>query len=171
MLVYRVEHPDGAGPYGSAGGRSYRENVFGRELCIRHSDERHPAPWADGINFMTEDDFCALVSEERLREWFDDSWEDLSSLGYFLRVYDVADKLVKVGESGQCVFKKHRATLVREEIIGRPVKSNLAAWLENMATEPKVEDYPQRWLTGPLWESVGATTDTPVTFEINGRKR
>lgn len=137
MLIYRVEHTDGNGPYSSRGAddtyRSFELREWAGSLCWKHNDEAHPGPSADGIGYMDEVEVCGFVSRQKLTSWFREEMEALARFGFKIKVYDVPASAVRKGQR-QCVFNRFEASLVEElSITYRVPTSCLSAWLEKMS--------------------------------------
>lgn len=106
MLVYRVEHIDGHGPYRLSQYRNDYDNPIWSlkdRICWAHDTYRHPTPREDGIPFINEDEFCGFDSLEKLKSWFAGFLRDLRKHNFRVAVYNTDD--IKFGEK-QVVFKK-----------------------------------------------------------------
>jgi len=96
-LVFRVQDPDGYGPYN---GMSWE----GRgEMSSSHCDDSHKSPNADpllnGIGYIEK---CGCDSPEALLRWFDGYWEQLGEAGFVVSILKAAD--ARKGENGQVVY-------------------------------------------------------------------
>lgn len=106
MLVYRVEGPNGNGPY------TTNDFSLRFKLCDAHTDLRHPGPGADDeLRRIEYDEYCGFNSVEALMEWFSPKWRKaLEEEGFIVKVYEYAD--ARVGSFGQTLFVKHDAVRV-----------------------------------------------------------
>lgn len=119
MLVYRVEHADGLGPY-QYWGRG-EDMDFVKSVAQLHHDFvndhlargrlKHPDASRDCKGFTDGFHFCGFKAVEDLQRWFRGFIERLHSLGFVLGVYEILDQRVIVGEY-QVGFPKREAKLV-----------------------------------------------------------
>jgi hypothetical protein len=100
MLVYRVEHPEGGGPY-----------IGPRSICdlgMRHCDGDHPPPVEDGISRVGGWN-CGFASLAHFQQWFNrDERQELKDRGFVLMTFH-ADK-VREGRK-QLIFDREMAQL------------------------------------------------------------
>lgn len=105
MLVFRVEDANGMGPY-----QDSSANTDCWTLCADHADMFHPSPLRDSkLRGISPDEFCALDSPEALLRWFRGWLERLAEFGFVVTIYNA--RYARVGENGQALFRKERATL------------------------------------------------------------
>ncbi len=101
MRVYRVEGPNGYGPY-----------TFPGFLCgIPEDPSKHPVPRDDGIDEdkIVEFHIFGFASLESLQAWFsDEDRQYLSEKGFVVKVYDCPDRRVIQGNR-QLVFDRDYA--------------------------------------------------------------
>lgn len=99
MLVYRIQKPDGKGPYASFSERLWTTRT--------HSAPEHPSPDREGLNIQ-HGEICGFESIDKLRSWFNDKeLNALHSLEYVVAVFKVSPNSCKVGNK-QVVFKRNR---------------------------------------------------------------
>jgi hypothetical protein len=110
MIIYRVEGPDGIGPY-----QTLKPDWSSREpelidladaVAREHSDcPDHPSPCFDGIGHLRDEhEICGFSSPDDLKTWFAGWLRKLHRAGYVVAVYDVPDHGVRHG-GHQVVFK------------------------------------------------------------------
>lgn len=110
MVVYRVEMPDGLGPYWSK-----TVPGLGQKLAYRHVDiERHPDPYRDFTpDQYTRDLIFGFSSMKQLFSWFGGFVSVILKNGGKIVKYNVNKKYVVTGKSGrQLAFSKNKAKLV-----------------------------------------------------------
>lgn len=113
MLVYRLEHEIGCGPYHCDKLKQslpfYRFNdlnELSQELCDKHSGSvNHPVPDYFSVNGKS----CACESLDKLCEWFDGFLEKFARFGYYIAVYDAPNVNC---DFNQVIFHKDYAELV-----------------------------------------------------------
>jgi hypothetical protein len=108
MIVYRVEGPDGIGPYQRMGLGVFRDAEL-VDLSDDISDDhswcpKHPSPVDDGIGDMADQEICGFIRPEDLKNWFSGWLQRLDKAGYVVAIYDVSDHDVRVGRH-QVVFR------------------------------------------------------------------
>lgn len=110
MVVYRVEKPNGRGPYSKG-----NSSEAGRKLLGKHQlSNNHPLPDEDGIpcNFYARPEyFCGFHSKELYNEWFGDVFDILAELECSLCEYEAALPDIMFGRK-QLVFLKGKAELI-----------------------------------------------------------
>jgi hypothetical protein len=100
MLVYRVEHPEGGGPY-------IGEHAIG-DLGFRHCDPDHPPPIDDGIGRVGGWN-CGFESVRHFQQWFNpDERQELKDRGFVLMSFHAAE--VRKGRR-QVLFDRDAAHL------------------------------------------------------------
>lgn len=129
MIVYRIEHRSILdertnhlcgpladmerfdGPYRDAA--YIAQNV----VCdVMNGRMDKPTPWWDlRLNGIAPNEICGVDSKESLNFWFEYSIPFLEKAGFVVNKYDVPDKYVRHGESGQVVFQYKHATLVNNK--------------------------------------------------------
>lgn len=98
MLVYRVEHPEGGGPY-------IGPNSIG-DLGLRHCDPDHPNPVEDGISGGKGWN-CGFESLAQFQAWFSRAErQELKDRGFVLMSFHAAE--ARKGEK-QIVFDRYLA--------------------------------------------------------------
>lgn len=112
VTVYRVEQPDGTGPYFDR----YGDYHWGDRLDLMrsdHSDDAHPSPRHDPMLGRIEiyEKSC-FESLEQLTEWFKGWMVRLAEEGYVVSEYAVRQGLVRYGERQAVVYAK-KAKYVR----------------------------------------------------------
>lgn len=106
ITVYRVETPDGYGPFIKSRVFSYDEYNDIEKILTRYRAYVHPAPQDDGISISYEE-CCGFASEEQLFNWFPPMClRQLALFGFKVNKY-LVDR-VKIG-THQAVFNKSRA--------------------------------------------------------------
>jgi hypothetical protein len=116
MIVYRLEHRDGYGPYVNR--LLFINNkviVLKDELCAVHNDKNHPVP-----KFIQKGYYCGFHSMGQLREWFDGYLTKLRLAGYHIIIY-YAEHYSK--DLRQVVFQKATAQRLGKYKIGRQLPS------------------------------------------------
>lgn len=113
MLIYRLEHLNGAGPY-HCEDMKFKISMekwieldeLSQELCNTHTNSpKHPIPnWG-----FTIDRSCGCESFDKLCEWFDGFLERFAKFGYVISVYESTD--VKL-DFNQVAFSKKNSELV-----------------------------------------------------------
>lgn len=107
MLVYRVESPEGVGPYYCNHG----------EWCDgpHNSDTGRPMPYEDGIDGINSSDHrFGFDSMSKLYDWF--SMEELRKLhaaGWRIVTFEIDPIHVRIG-GRQLTFVRECATIVRD---------------------------------------------------------
>ena len=129
MVVYRLEHSNGIGPYqydqhleliaGSwAKIAKYHEYLdLLADMGRTHKRETHPSPEHDGINcddFRRDQHFCGCKSLDDLQEWFGGFLPKLLNFGFKINRYEVAKNKVAEGKH-QVVFDKIAAKKLAEQ--------------------------------------------------------
>jgi len=101
MIVYRVEMPDGLGPYYSE--MNYPVN---HRMGIRHEDRRHPTPVDDfGWVKETKNMYFGFDSPQKLFGWFGGWLKSIFQNGGKIVKYNVDQSHVHMGTSGfQLIF-------------------------------------------------------------------
>jgi hypothetical protein len=100
MLVYRVEHTEGGGPY-------IGPNGIG-DLGMRHCDGDHPPPIEDGISRVSGMN-CGFASLAHFQAWFTpEERQELKDRGFVLMTFH-ADT-VRTGRK-QLMFDRELAQL------------------------------------------------------------
>jgi hypothetical protein len=116
MRVYRVECPDGKGPYNQPGNWSF-------SLGCAHTGGSHPSPFVDPllgysydeIGLPSKDWVCGFASMKDLYGWFGGYLRGaMRRLDARIVMYDVKAGDVRIGKH-QVVFNKDRATLVNRK--------------------------------------------------------
>ena len=112
VTVYRVEQPDGSGPYFDRYG-AYRWDDRLERMRSDHSDEAHPSPRQDPM-LETIDIYeqSCFESLEQLTKWFKGWMVRLAEEGYAVSEYSVQQGLVRYGEHQAVVYAK-KARYVR----------------------------------------------------------
>jgi hypothetical protein len=104
MLVYRIEHPEGGGPYIGP------NNI--PDLGIRHSDSAdHPPPIEDGIGYVSSfnGEHCGFASIAQFRDWFNpEERQELKACGFQLLSFHTSK--VRLGRK-QLLFHRESACL------------------------------------------------------------
>lgn len=110
MLVYRVEMPDGTGPYRSRNGISPFPAMC-REHC---GDYQHPAmftDWPFSLSEISMDYYCGFHSINQLKNWFEHFLDLILDKGGQILQYEIDPSYVIHGESGkQLFFKRDQST-------------------------------------------------------------
>jgi hypothetical protein len=105
MLVYRIERPNGQGPY-----------MFPGLLDTSTEDSnRHPMPVDDGLDpdKIERYHYFGFMCLHSLRAWFDRGMREfLFDKNCLVRVYDVADHKVMIGNR-QVVFDRDGSNIVK----------------------------------------------------------
>lgn len=114
MKVYRVEHVSGHGPYQSL---QMSDDVFfvyeKHKREIMDLDGRHPMPYNDGIYYAGGLHF-GFRNRRQLKSWFFAPVRRVfGKVGFVVRLYDVPEDFVKIGEK-QVAFNKDKAELIGE---------------------------------------------------------
>jgi len=112
MYVWRIENPEGQGPW-TGGGMGYMG--FDVRYKGRAQDpSRHPNPRHDGLK-LTKAHVCGASTLAGIRLWFNTKAQRtvLQSCGYRLRRYKVDPKTTQRGHF-QTIFIKRTATLVEQ---------------------------------------------------------
>lgn len=120
--VFRIENELGLGPYVESNWekRGLYAPDWVRSMQMKHNDQDHPAPWEDGLD-LSWNEFCGLISESAVYEWFDGWLETLAENGFWLSRYAVPSTAVRVGTSGKQVL------FMREE--GQKPKEIIPIWM------------------------------------------
>jgi hypothetical protein len=121
MIVFRVEHSDGKGPYADRWAWPTREEApaFIRDIANSHElpgGDPHPSPWDDGLpGGIDNDEFFACHRIDLLLAWFfregATDARKLAQVGLEVVVYEVRKRDVRKG-GRQCVFFRDRAQVV-----------------------------------------------------------
>lgn len=111
IFVYRIEDPNtGYGPYHSNLNKELRE-----KLCSAHSsgEEYRPNGAAD---FSSNIDNCrfAILTLEKLKEWFGEFFIQLLDSGFILTKYHVKNYLIGKSHFGQVMFNAQTAIKINE---------------------------------------------------------
>ena len=106
MLIYRVEMPEGTGPYVGRSAAASAVNSGGNYF----NEARHPNPCYDDIHEIGGRVFGFLTMAAMVH-WFGPVLEGLADEGFQLSVYVVADPLTVRKGKRQCAFWKDRARL------------------------------------------------------------
>lgn len=115
--VYRVEDPEGRGPYSSyLAHMNYMKHSGGRDYPER---ERTPAPSEDGFSHrdISAHHFFGFASLGELFAWFDGYAQELHRNRYRIAVYEVGDEFVIYGVR-QVVFVREEAAEVSSLQLG-----------------------------------------------------
>lgn len=108
VSVFRVEKPNGDGPYADDADRSLYEH-----MNAVHGDAAHPDPEDDpmleGIN---PDEHCGFATLCDLEEWFAGYEDILDGCGYGISIYSMPLALVRYGHN-QALFVRGDAVPVR----------------------------------------------------------
>lgn len=99
MKVFRVEDPNGKGPYSS----SMTNEILYNKLSSKN--ESRPSPKRDGIEIRPGIDVCGFDSIEKLKQWFHGCRSDLRKAGFYVAIYEVDAKEIKFGRR-QVIFPK-----------------------------------------------------------------
>ena len=111
VTVYRVEQPDGSGPYFYPDG-DYRWFDSLERMREDHSDTDHPTPSRDGLPVIESHQRSGFVSLVDLKNWFR-GWEpSLAAEDYSITLYDVPEKYIGRGGK-QAIFHYKKAKYVR----------------------------------------------------------
>jgi hypothetical protein len=98
MQVYRVEHPEGGGPYIGP------NNI--PDLGMRHCDGDHPPPIEDGISVRGGWN-CGFASLAQFQAWFSpEERQELKACGFVLMTFHAAE--VRLGRK-QLLFDRYVA--------------------------------------------------------------
>lgn len=113
MLVYRIENDIGRGPYRKEHNGDGKDCNVNLEKISTWESKNHPIPWDDGIRMNTDTDVCGFQSLNQLLSWFhiDNYVEKLEKDNFFISIYKVKKKFVKIGRKQVC-FARNRAWLV-----------------------------------------------------------
>lgn len=108
MIIYRIEHNDGIGPYFKQAGQWCEQN---------HCNDFHPSPEMEGLP-LDYDYYCGFKNKKSLTKWFNSKeLKNLKELGFKLVKYKVHPKYVHVGKY-QVIFNKKKAKLFIKKEIG-----------------------------------------------------
>lgn len=117
MIVYRVEHSDGHGPYNfsTAEGEIRTGDMaeLNARLCVAHNDSAHPSPREDNVpNCMgwTIPGVCGFESLSALAAWFEGWGQELADHGFMIKVFEIDAQWVSAGNR-QLVFMPHASRL------------------------------------------------------------
>jgi len=108
MVVYRVEMPDGCGPYYSP------LNPRRMSMGIKHFDSSHPTP-ADDFGWVkyNRQYYFGFDSMQSLYSWFGGWLKSILDHGGKILKYKVDEYNVQIGDSGlQLIFLKDQAQLL-----------------------------------------------------------
>lgn len=106
--MFRVEAPNGAGPY--AGNEDNKELAH---MFAVHGDADHPDPFDDELlDGIYPDEVCGFPTLCALENWFAGYDDPLHEAGYKIAVYTVPFHSVRYGAK-QAVFLKRDAVPVR----------------------------------------------------------
>lgn len=113
MLVFRLEHENGIGPYRCLGSERFTQKEdwdelleLSNELHLQHGfSDKHPAP----SYFDVVGKSCGCKSFDLLCEWFGDFLDKFAKFGYHIAVYDA---ILAKSTAEQIVFDKKYAKLV-----------------------------------------------------------
>lgn len=119
--VYRVEDPNGRGPYTSIYRHTLgrpKEDVYRIDRYISKNFfdiTLHPSPYDEGLS-ITHDHYFGFSSLDQLKSWFgvagSEGAEVLEEAGFKVEVYDVRSDYVTFGKR-QLMFLKNRAVHIR----------------------------------------------------------
>lgn len=98
VSVFRVEKPNGAGPYGDM------VHPVLAHMNAAHGDADHPDPTDDAVlEGIYPDEHCGFATVCDLDSWFEGYEDALAECGYSIAVYTVPIHAVRYGTK-QCVF-------------------------------------------------------------------
>lgn len=108
MLIYRVEMPDGIGPYQSHNGRKEKYlSTFHDAMVKDHCHGSSHPTILDDISFewrrKNPDWKCGFLSMADLERWFDDFIYLILEAGGAIKTYDVEREKICIGQSGRQV--------------------------------------------------------------------
>lgn len=108
MRVYRVETPDGKGPYWEGA----IIDGMGRAHTLPETKDNHPSPYNDGLSDCTlpvGTYFFGFTSLAMLNQWFAPEWrEKMKAVGHQIAVYDMPECNIVEGKY-QCAFKRGKS--------------------------------------------------------------
>jgi hypothetical protein len=97
VSIFRVETPDGGGPYGAG-------NPYYDHMNAVHGDADHPSPEDDALlDGIYPDEYCGFATLTDLEEWFSGYEDVLADAGFEISVYTVPLSSVRYGLK-QAVF-------------------------------------------------------------------
>jgi hypothetical protein len=116
MRVYRVECPDGRGPYNQG------DNAWSFRLGCVHTGSSHPSPFVDSevgneleLGLPSKNWVCGFKSMKDLYAWFGGYLKGaMRELDARIVMYEAKAGDVRIGQH-QVVFNKYRATLVNRK--------------------------------------------------------
>lgn len=114
MRVYRVEGPDGKGPYNGKC-HSYEAEVLRSWFFMRANEAHTPSPYADPLLDgcpITSSDLFGFAKMTDLFRWFGGFVSPFLKTGYSIAIYDVPDHSVKIG-AAQVIFNATKATRIK----------------------------------------------------------
>lgn len=126
--MYRVEGPDGSGPYVG----DYFSMRF--EIGRAHMNLRHPSPNADASlnNWIEYNEYCGFDSPENLLRWFEQKWQDaLEAEDFVITVYEIDQ--ARTGKYGQTCFVRAIATVITRYKFSELVAECKQLGLKNLA--------------------------------------
>lgn len=97
FTVYRLEGPDGTGPYNDSTPHS---RIIGNE----HGVQTHPGPYQDFGRHPHMDEYFGCETLTQLMIWFGEYFTNLLAEGFRVVKYDVPDGQVMIGLSGMQVM-------------------------------------------------------------------
>jgi hypothetical protein len=108
VSVFRVEKPNGDGPYADDADSKMFEH-----MNAVHGDADHPDPADDDmLDGIYPDESCGFATLCDLETWFDGYEDILADAGFRISVYTIELQLVRYGRN-QALFIKHDAVPVR----------------------------------------------------------
>lgn len=108
ITMFRVETPDGEGPYMSAlfDGAPYAADIL--HMRRNHTDEAHHCPYDDPkLNYtIAKDEVCGFATLAALEEWFAGYEDPLYEYGYSIVAYTVPYTSCRFGTNQDVFLKK-----------------------------------------------------------------
>lgn len=105
VSVFRIEKPNGDGPYSDADSR------ITEHMNAVHGDADHPDPSEDPmLDYINEDESCGFANLCDLKAWFEGYGDVLAGAGYIISIYTMPLQYVRYGNN-QCLFLKDYAAL------------------------------------------------------------
>lgn len=95
MRVYRIEYPDGYGPYQQGTDLAYN-------LCCAHSDSAHPVAALGSHPYAV----CAFRSMRDLFRWFGGWLRTIIRDGGHIAIYDISEDKVIYRDAFQLAFER-----------------------------------------------------------------
>lgn len=100
VSIYRVEQPNGAGPYS----QEYMDSL--EDMFDEHEGGIHVSPKQDRLlGWIDPGEYCCFATLAQLKEWFEGYEHDLTELGFKVARYSVPLPLVRYGRT-QAVFTR-----------------------------------------------------------------